>query len=68
MAGTTYTVDTATGEVYNDEGENVYSLLGPAPKFFGLPPGITGISVTGIDSSPDTQITCYYSPRYEVIH
>lgn len=68
LAGITYTVDTGTGEVYDDNAQNVYSLLGVAPKFFGLPPGVTNISVTGTNSSPDTAITCYYSPRYEVIH
>lgn len=68
LAGRTYYVDTATREVTNDAGENVYALLGAAPKFFALPPGTTTVQVTGTDSSPDTQITCYYSPRYEVIH
>ncbi len=68
LAGRTYYVDTATKEVTNDAGENVYALLGSAPKFFALPPGTTTVRVTGADSSPDTQISCYYSPRYEVIH
>ena len=68
LPGRTYTVDTATKEVFNDEGENVYALLGTAPKLFALPPGTTTVSITGIDSTPDTQVTCYYSPRYEVIH
>lgn len=68
LAGVTYTVDTGTGEVLDDNNLNVYYLLGTAPKLFGLEPGVTGISVTGTGASPDTQITCYYSPRYEVIH
>lgn len=68
LGGATYTVDTATGEVINEAGINVYSLLGSAPKLFSLPPGTTKVTITGTDSSPDTQVTCYYSPRYEVIH
>lgn len=68
LGGVTYTVDTATGEVLDDEGENIYHKLSTAPKLFGLEPGVSDITVNGIDSSPDTQITCYYAPRYEVIH
>jgi phage-related protein len=68
LAGKTYTVDTATSEVFDEQGENIYYKLSAAPKLFPLEPGNSTITVTGIDASPDTQITCYYSPRYEVIH
>lgn len=68
LAGKTYTVDTETGEVYDEQGNNVYYKLDAAPKLFQLIPGESTIVVNGINSSPDTQITCYYSPRYEVIH
>jgi hypothetical protein len=67
-AGISYTIDTATGEVVDDSGTNAYSKLTAAPKLFGLAPGISNITVTGTDSTPDTQVVCYYSPRYEVIH
>lgn len=67
-AGVSYTVDTATGEVFDDAGQNVYSKLSAAPKLFALPPGVSTISVLGTDSTADTAVTCYYSPRYEVIH
>lgn len=67
-AGSTYTVDTATGTVTNDQGANVYSLLGAAPKLFSLPPGLTTVTITGDGSTTDTRVTCYYAPRYEVIH
>ncbi len=66
--GTSYTVDTATGTVTNDLGSNIYNLLGPAPKLFSLKPGTTAVSVIGTEADANTQITCYYSPRYEVIH
>lgn len=67
-AGATYTVDTATNEVLDDSGNNVYSLLNAAPKFFALPVGTSTVSITGTDADANTQITVYYSPRYEVIH
>jgi phage-related protein len=68
LSGDTYSIDSRTNEVLNQFDENVYPELGPAPKFFGLPPGLTGISVIGSNTDANTQITCYYSPRYEVIH
>jgi hypothetical protein len=67
-AGATYTVDAETREVLNDEGENIYRLLNAAPKFFSLPPGESAVSIVGTESDENTQITVYYSPRYEVIH
>jgi hypothetical protein len=66
--GKIYTVDTSTGEAYDEAGENVYYLLSTAPKLFGLEPGISNITVDGTETSQETVITCYYSPRYEVIH
>lgn len=68
LGGVTYTIDTATGEVYDDAGDNVYNKLGSAPKLFPLQPGTSQITVTGQDATPDTYVACYYSPRYEVIH
>jgi hypothetical protein len=67
-AGKTYTVDTATSEVFDETDANIYSLLAAAPKLFPLEPGASTIQVNGTDASPDTRIQCYYSPRYEVIH
>lgn len=68
LGGDTYTVDTMAGTVVNDRGENIYALLGSAPKLFSLQPGLTSVAVTGTEATPDTAITCYYSPRFEVIH
>jgi hypothetical protein len=67
-AGVVYSVNTANAEVVDEAGNNVYNKLGAAPKLFGINPGINGISVIGANTSLDTQIICYYSPRYEVIH
>lgn len=66
--GKIYTVDTATAQVFDEAGTNVYYQLSPAPKLFGLEPGTSSILVEGTDTSQDTIITCFYSPRYEVIH
>lgn len=68
LAGKTYTVDTKTNEVSDELGNNIYALLGPAPKLFPLLPGESTIEVTGSEATADTQVTCFYSPRYEVIH
>lgn len=67
-AGSVITIDTKAGTVVNEAGQNFYSALGAAPKLFVLQPGTTNISVNGTDISPDTRVSCYYSPRYEVIH
>lgn len=68
VAGSTVLVNTNTGEVVDGDGNSVYSSLSSAPKFFGLVPGTSSIQVTGSNANANTQITCYYSPRYEVIH
>jgi phage-related protein len=66
--GETITIDTEAGTVVDETGANKYSNLGPAPKLFALPPGVTTVFVTGQDAGGNSQITCLYSPRYEVIH
>lgn len=68
VSGSVITIDTKSGTVENEAGQNLYSALGAAPKLFVLPPGTTQIGVTGTDTSSDTRVTAYYSPRYEVIH
>jgi hypothetical protein len=67
-AGDVVTINTATGTVVNAAGENVYALLGAAPKLFSFPTGITDITVTGADITDDTRLAFFYSPRYEVVH
>jgi hypothetical protein len=62
------TIDTETATVTNADGENLYARLGSAPKLFTLPPGTTGINVTGTDTNQNFNIQLTYSPRYEVIH
>ena len=67
-AGETITVNTETGTVIDDIGANRYANLNPAPKLFSLLPGITSVSVNGINADANTRITCSYALRYEVIH
>jgi len=67
-SGSIITVDTGAGTVVNESGVNVYSRLNAAPKLFSLPPGSTSVSVNGTGADANTAITCYYSPRYEVVH
>jgi hypothetical protein len=67
-SGEIIVVDTLTGAVVDEAGENVYSLLAPAPKLFTLPPGQSVISVTGDDTAEETRVGFFYRPRYEVVH
>jgi len=67
-AGVTYYVNTESGTVTNISGANAYSLLGPAPKLFPIPPGFTTIEVTGADTTAETLIRCDYALRFEVVH
>lgn len=67
-SGVTYYVNTEAGTVTNSSGANAYSLLGPAPKLFPIPPGFTTIEVTGGDTDANTIIRCDYALRYEVVH
>lgn len=66
--GITVFVDSATGRVYNNAGDNLYNLLGPAPKFFGFNPGESVVTITGTDYDTNMLIGCFYSLLYEVVH
>jgi hypothetical protein len=68
QAGETITIDTEAGTVKDQDGNNRYSLLNPAPKLFAFPPGETVISVTGVDTTLDTIVRCDYALRFEVVH
>ena len=68
IAGEIITVDTEAGTVTNVDGQNLYGRLDPAPKLFSLPPGSTGVTVSGTDTTEEFNVELTYSPRYEVIH
>jgi len=67
-AGDTITVDTATGQVYDQDSVNSYPLLGDAPKLFSLAPGGSEITITGDDTEDSTRVAFFYAPRFEVVH
>jgi len=62
------TVDTEFGTVVNQDGDNLYSILNPAPKLFPFSPGNTTIDVFGIETTVDTIVRCNYALRFEVVH
>jgi hypothetical protein len=64
----TITLDTEFGTVRNQNGDNLYSILNPAPKLFTFAPGNTTIEVSGTDVNSDTLIRCNYALRFEVVH
>lgn len=67
-AGDIITIETATGKVFDEDLNNLYNILGPAPKLFQLPPGNTTITVTGDNTSDATRVGFFYKPRFEVVH
>jgi hypothetical protein len=67
-SGDVVIIDTATGKVYNNDGANLYGLLGPAPKLFAIPAGESIVTLIGDDVNDDTRIGFYYKPRFEVVH
>ena len=64
----TFTVDTEDKTVVDQDGVNRYDRLGPAPKLFPFLPGETTISVTGLNSTENTQIIAEWALRFEVVH
>jgi hypothetical protein len=62
------TLDTESGTVKNEAGDNLYSILNSAPKLFSFPPGNTTIQVNGTDTNLNTFIRCNYALRFEVVH
>ena len=67
-AGETIFVNTETGEVYDQNGTNRYSMLAPAPKLFRIPTGESSLSINGSGATEDTRIDVYYQLKYEVVH
>lgn len=61
-------VDTENKTVVDENGDNVYNRLGPAPKLFSFEPGETTLEITGTDTDANTFIVAEYALRYEVVH
>lgn len=51
--GATITIDTKAGTVVDQHGVNRYAALGPAPRFFTLPPGESVVQISYDRSSAD---------------
>lgn len=68
LTGDTVTVDTERKTVVDQDGNNLYDRLGPAPKLFPLQPGETTLSITGSNATVDTIIEADYALRFEVVH
>lgn len=66
--GETITVDTEKKTVVDENGDNKYDRLGPAPKLFPFQPGETVIEITGSNADDNTVITAEYALRFEVVH
>jgi hypothetical protein len=65
--GDTLTVSNSDGTVVDGDGVNVYSGLGPAPKFFSVPPGVSSLTLQAVGAGVDTLIQGFFLPRREVI-
>lgn len=68
LAGETITINTETGEVTDDLGNNRYSMLAPAPKLFRIPPGVSSVSINAVAGTSAAEARLEYSPLYEVVH
>jgi hypothetical protein len=66
--GETIYVNTATGEVYDQDNVNRYSILDPAPKLFRLPVGESVVDILGTGATEETRIDLYFQLAFEVVH
>lgn len=66
--GETITINTETGEVTDDLGNNRYSILAPAPKLFRIPPGESSVSINAVAATAEAEARLEYSPLFEVVH
>lgn len=67
-AGDFIVIDSYNNTVANSAGVNMYSNLGPAPKFFTVPPGTSAVQINGTGATSATSVVCSYYPRREVLH
>ena len=65
---TTVTIDTENKTVVDQDGNNLYDRLGPAPKLFPFQPGETTLEITGAGADASTLVFAEYALRFEVVH
>lgn len=61
------TVDTLKKTVTDQNGDDRYDILGPAPKLFSIPKGKSNFTVVLTGTSPATLISMYFNPRQELV-
>ena len=66
--GESITIDTLTGVVTDQNGENKYANLGSAPKLFTIKPGTQTVTIAAPGAVEATVIAGNFKPRREVIH
>jgi phage-related protein len=67
-AGDFIKIDSYNNTVVNSAGTNMYSNLGPAPKFFTVAPGSSAIQISGTGATSASTVVVSYYPRREVLH
>jgi hypothetical protein len=68
LLGETIFIDTINGTVTDSSGANMYQNLGPSPKLFSIPAGVTSLTVSATGADEDSLISMFYQPRKEVVH
>lgn len=67
-AGEQFTVDHDTATVVDVANVNRYDILNASPKFFAIPPGVSGLLIAGTNTDSDTNIELRYNLAFEVVH
>jgi hypothetical protein len=67
-AGEIININTETGQVTNEAGENRYDILNTAPKLFRIPVGEATVFIEGINVDENTRVDLFYALRFEVVH
>ncbi|WP_432482598.1 phage tail family protein [Kineococcus esterisolvens] len=62
-AGETLTIDTKTGLVQDDKGQNRYEELAPSPRLWTVPPGISMATISMQDVDGSSLIVAQWRPR-----
>jgi hypothetical protein len=67
-AGDFLTISAVDGTVVDQAGVNKYAGLGPAPRFFTIPPGASTLTLSAVGAGTDTLIQGFFLPRREVLY
>lgn len=67
-AGESRIIDGTLGTIVDEFGDNRYTDLGTAPKFFKLRDGISSINVTFTSATSESRVVGLYRPRRELVY